>query len=233
MTLFKQSCDAPVQNATKYGYTREMQFYFVRHGETLLNAEHIHQGEDGALSQNGRNQAEKVGRALQGLGITRIIASPYPRARETAEIINAYLNVPIRYSELFVERRSPSEIIGKRTDDPEAIRIIESIDLSYHDDIYRFSDEENFIDLKKRAKKCLDLLSRQGVHETCVVTHHKFLKMLLAYMLYREHLNAHDFVKLSFFNYANNAGISVCEFNPWKRFSRTRGWNVVGYNEKA
>lgn len=210
-----------------------MRFYFVRHGETLLNAEHIRQGTEGSLSENGRHQAENVGCALEHLSIARIIASPYPRAKETAQIINVHLNVPIIYSALLGERRNPKEIIGKHTDDPEVARIIDQIDLSYHDDDYRFSDEENFTDLKKRAKKCLALLSRQGARNTCVVTHHKFLKMLLSYMLHRERLHAADFAKLSFFNTSDNAGISVCEFHPWKLFSPTRGWEIVSYNEKA
>ena len=127
----------------------------------------------------------------------------------------------------------PSEIIGKSTGDPTTIPITDRIDLAYHDDNYRFSDEENFTDLKKRARKCLDLLSHQGAHKTCVVTHHKFLKILLAYMLYRERLTATNFTKLSFFNYSSNAGISVCEYHPWKLFSRTRGWEIVDYNESA
>jgi len=210
-----------------------MRFYFVRHGETVLNAEHIRQGEEGLLSPQGQRQAEDVGRALENLSITRIIASSYPRAKETAAIINEHLKVPIIYSTLLNERRNPKEIIGKHTDDPEVARIIDQVDLSYHPDEYRFSDEENFTDLKKRARKCLTLLSLQGTNDTCVVTHHKFLKMLIAYMLHRERLHAADFAKLSFFNTADNAGITVCELNPWKIFSRTRGWEVVSYNEKA
>ncbi len=208
-----------------------MRFYLVRHGETVLNAEHIRQGEEGALSENGRRQAESVGCDLEHLHITRIITSTYPRARETATIINAHLKVPIIHSALLVERRNPSEIIGKNRDEPEVAHIIDQMDLSYHDDEYRFSDEENFIDLKKRAKKCLTFLSHQGAYATCVVTHHVFLKMLLSYMLHRERLHAADFVKLSFFNTSDNAGISICEFHPWKIFSQTRGWEIVSYNE--
>jgi broad specificity phosphatase PhoE len=106
------------------------------------------------------------------------------------------------------------------------------MDLAYHDDDYRFSDEENFVDLKKRAKKCLALLTRQGAPHTAVITHHVFLKMLLAYMLHRDRLHSADFTKLSFFNVSDNAGITVCEFNPLKIFNKTRGWSVVSYNEQ-
>lgn len=213
-------------------FMRTRRFYFVRHGETILNAQHIRQGEEGALSEKGQAQAEKVGQYLKRFRIMRGISSNYQRAKETAEIINKYLKVPILYSPLFAERRNPSEIIGKSTHDPLVERIVNQMDLTYHEDDYRFSDEENFIDEKKRARKCLSLLARQGAHETAVVTHHHFLKMLIAYLLYRERLHAGDFIKLSFFNVSDNAGITIVEFHPWNMFSRTRGWEVVSYNEQ-
>lgn len=186
----------------------------------------------GGLSEKGRRQAEKVGAYLQHLPIDRIIASTYLRAKETAEIINKHLRVPIMYSPLLVERKNPSETVGKHRDAPEVVRIVDQMDLAYHEDDFRYSDEENFADLKKRARKCLNLLARQGARETCVVTHHHFLKMLIAYLLYRERLHAKDFVKLSFFNMSDNAGISIVEYHPWRMFSKTRGWKVVSYNEQ-
>jgi probable phosphoglycerate mutase len=212
-------------------FMQPRRFYFVRHGETLLNAQHIRQGEEGGLSVAGQEQARSVGEALKTLPIGRIISSTYPRARETAEILRGYLRAPVLYSPLFAERRNPSEIIGKPTRDPEVMRIVDEMDLAYHGDDYRFSDEESFLDLRKRARKCVSLLARQGARETVIVTHHHFLKMLLAYMLYRERLHASDFVKLSFFNISDNAGISVAEFHPWKMFSKTRGWTVVSFNQ--
>ncbi len=213
-------------------YTLSMRFYFIRHGETLANAAHIHQGREGGLSPKGRAQAERDGKALEGLGIRRIIASDYPRAKETATIIDAHLHVPVLYSPLFAERHNPSEIIGKSTEDPTVAHITDQIDRSYHADDYRFSDEENFADLKMRAKKSLALLERQSGGTTCVVTHHKFLKMLLASMLYRDRLHATDFAKLSFFNPSDNAGITVVDYHPWRIFSKTR-WEILGYNEKV
>ncbi len=212
---------------------RPRRFYFVRHGETLLNAQRIRQGEEGLLSPKGRAQAEKVGLYLKRFPIERIITSTYPRAGETAAILATELKVPVLASKLFAERKNPSEIIGKSTRDPEVIRIVDQMDLAYHADDYRFSDEESFLDIKMRAKKALALLSRQGARNTVIVTHHHFLKMLLAYMLYRENIHAGDFVKLSFFNISDNAGITVCEYHPWLTFSKTRGWKVISFNEKA
>jgi broad specificity phosphatase PhoE len=211
---------------------RPRRFYFVRHGETLMNAEHVRQGEGGGLSERGKHQAHRVGKALQHLPIDRIISSTYLRARETATIINSYVKVSVVYSPLLVERRNPTEIIGKPTRDPEVTRIVDQMDLAYHDDDYRFSDEENFIDLRNRARRCLAFLARQGTRETVVVTHHHFLKMMIAFLLYRERLHANDFVKLSFYNFSDNAGITVCEYHPWRMFSETHGWEVLSFNQQ-
>lgn len=211
---------------------RPRRFYFVRHGETVMNEQHIRQGEDGGLSENGKQQAEKVGAELKRISIERIITSTYPRAKETAEIINKQLKVQIIYSRHLAERRNPKEIIGRSVNDTDVVRIVDQMDNAYHEDDYRFSDEENFIDLKLRARKCLNLLALQGTNETVVVTHHVFLKMLIAYMLYRDGLHSADFVKLSFFNYSDNAGITVCEFHPLRFLSPTRGWRVISYNEQ-
>ncbi len=211
---------------------RPRRFYFVRHGETVLNAEHIRQGADGVLSEKGCAQAERVGEHLHRFPIDRILSSTYPRATQTAGIIAELVRAPILYSPLLVERRNPSEIIGRHRDDAEVVSIVDQIENGYHADDYRFSDEENFNDLKWRARTCLKFLSHQLTRETVVVTHHVFLKMLVAYLLYRDRLHAADFVKLSFFNYSDNATITVCEFHPWKLFNPTRGWSVISYNEQ-
>jgi broad specificity phosphatase PhoE len=209
---------------------RPRRYYFVRHGQTLLNKQHLKQAGEGGLSDAGKAQADEVGAALaQVEGLRLIISSPFTRAKETSMIIGAHLAHPhIRYTPLLAERKNPSEVVGKSTHDPEVERIVDTIDLSYHEDEYRFSDEENFLDLKVRGKKCLKYLAWHGRRETCVVTHHAFLKMLLCYMLYGERLHASDFIKLSFFNPAENGGITICTYYPW-----TRRWTIEGYNESA
>lgn len=213
-------------------FMRPRRFYFVRHGETLLNAAHVKQGSEGELSELGKRQAEKIGALFAPLSIKKIISSPYERARETSKIISKNIGVSIVYTSLLSERRNPSAIVGKNVHDPEVARAIDQMDLAYHDDDYRYADEESFQDLKVRAKKCLRYLARKGSTQNCVITHHAFLKMLLSYMLHREALHSPDFIKLSFFNAADNGGISVCEFHPWKFFSKTHGWEIVSYNEQ-
>ena len=73
--------------------------YFVRHGETVLNAQNIRQGADGSLTEFGRTQAlETAKRFPKHRGSPQvIIASPFERTRETAEIIAKELNKKVEY----------------------------------------------------------------------------------------------------------------------------------------
>jgi broad specificity phosphatase PhoE len=209
---------------------RPKRFYMVRHGQTILNEQSIKQGAEGKLNAKGRLQAEHLGIYLKQFPISVILSSPYERAVETAELIAKQTLAPVQTTPLLAERRNPSEVIGKRTDDPEVARIVSLTERGYHEDDFRFSDEENFADMKARARECLAFLEKAGGAATAVVTHHAMLQMLLSYLLYRERLHASDYVKLAYFNPAENAGVTICEYHPWMRFSPTRGWVVIAYS---
>ncbi len=206
-------------------------FYIVRHGRTVLNGHHIKQGAEGRLDSAGELQAEHLGVYLKQVRVQQIITSPYERAIQTAELIRSQVHKPVIVSPLFAERRNPSEVLGRSTHDEEVISIVGKIERGYHDDDFRFSDEENFADLKKRSSACLAYLEKLRGTSFAVVTHHALLQVLLSYMLYREDLHAEQYVKLAFFNPAENGGVTICEYHPWKRFSPTRGWEIVAYNE--
>jgi len=71
-------------------------FYFLRHGETDWNREHLAQGQtDIGLNDTGRTQAAAAAVLLRGRGLTCIVASPLRRARETAAIVAAVLALPV------------------------------------------------------------------------------------------------------------------------------------------
>lgn len=74
----------------------QVPFWFIRHGQTRYNQAGLVQGVlDVNLNETGRAQAERAGPLLVGKGITTIISSPLRRARETADIINQSLHLPI------------------------------------------------------------------------------------------------------------------------------------------
>lgn len=69
--------------------------YLVRHGETDWNRQRRIQGRtDIPLNDTGREQARLTGMLLTRRPITRVVASPLGRARETAEIIARELGLP-------------------------------------------------------------------------------------------------------------------------------------------
>src|SRR5262245_49846715 len=62
--------------------------YLIRHGQTATNQAHLIQGWNSEpLNARGRWQAERTGERLARAGLAALYASPFSRARETAEII--------------------------------------------------------------------------------------------------------------------------------------------------
>ncbi|MDD2421676.1 MAG: alpha-ribazole phosphatase [Heliobacteriaceae bacterium] len=70
--------------------------FLIRHGETEWNQTGRYQGHsDVALSEKGRNQAERLAWRLKDGQIDRIYASDLERAVETAGALAARLNKPV------------------------------------------------------------------------------------------------------------------------------------------
>ncbi len=206
--------------------------YFVRHGETENNAKNIRQGPEGSLSEQGRTQALATSqRFSRHKGRPQaIISSPYQRTKETAEIIGKELKIKkIEYSDLLVERRNPSEIVGHWGEEVGVKHIVDQMDKSYHADDLRISDEENFVDLKMRAKKLLAYIKRRREKRIIMVTHGIFLKMVVSYMIYGDKLTASQYNNLSYFNPINNAGMAICSYTT--HFFRKSEWKLLVWND--
>jgi broad specificity phosphatase PhoE len=204
--------------------------YFVRHGESILNAKGIRQGRDGGLSPQGIEQATQtaVGLVREKKHFQVLISSPYERTVQTAKIINEQLHLPIEYLDLLVERKNPTEIIGKEKDSREVLAITDRIDNSFHDNDFRYSDEENFTDLKQRARALLKYIEEREEKRILMVTHGIFLKMFIAYMLYGDGMNASDYVHLSYENNMDNAGVVICSCTT--RWFRKPKWKLLLWN---
>lgn len=210
-----------------------MKIYFVRHGQSTSNVDDREQGPDSPLTPLGKQQAEFVAKRFNDIPITRIIASPYVRAHETAEIIAAHLKKEIEYSELYVERRPVSEMIGKPGSSPEyqAIRKI-SEEKRRIDPSWKYSDEESFTELKARAKAALVYLIEQDADHALVVTHGGFLKTMISYMVFGDALEYGTYVDMFNTFKTKNTGITVAEYkvdpNPF-----IGGWDILAWNDHA
>ena len=79
---------------------------FLRHGESVGNAEDRFQGHaDFPLTEKGRAQAQALADRwrAENVPFDKCIASPLLRARQTAEIISAALNVPLEFDPDWME----------------------------------------------------------------------------------------------------------------------------------
>lgn len=80
-------------------------FFVLRHGQTDWNVQARLQGStDIPLNDTGRAQARLAAELLEGLGITRIVASPLSRALETARIVGERLALTPDIDERLIER---------------------------------------------------------------------------------------------------------------------------------
>ena len=83
-----------------------MTLLYLRHGQTDWNARNLVQGRtDIPLNERGREQARAQAEALttHRPPVEIIYASPMKRARETAEIIQQALDMPLRFDDRLVE----------------------------------------------------------------------------------------------------------------------------------
>ncbi len=96
-------------------------FYIFRHGQSTYNLAGRTQGRtnDSVLTDLGKSQALEVGKKLKGKNIQAIICSPLNRAKQTAELANQSLNVPVVYDDHFIEV-NVGEIEGMHYEDIQA-----------------------------------------------------------------------------------------------------------------
>jgi len=82
-------------------------FVFLRHGESVGNAESRWQGQSNyPLTERGRAQARALAERWisEGIKFDLIVSSPLVRAKETAEIIASALNVKVEANPIWMER---------------------------------------------------------------------------------------------------------------------------------
>jgi broad specificity phosphatase PhoE len=205
-----------------------MKVYFVRHAQSSFNAQDLlHQYHEGELSEFGVKQAEFVAMRFSDIRLDVIISSPYERAKETSKIISSVVNRPIIFSELLSEFKGPSELEGKRKDDPEVLRINRLMSEHRSDVSWKYSDEESYGELRTRALAVLDYLAMQEYENVLCITHGLFLRVIIATMLFGQKMSREEMVQFMRFVRINNTGISVCELLA------SNQWRLVTLNDHA
>src|SRR3989344_2829849 len=125
----------------------EKHVYFVRHGESDSNADGVHRDTEAVLTEKGHGQARIVAKRIARIGVDAIIASSSTRTVETAEVIGRVIGLPVEKNDLFVERRRPSFVVGRRIDDSDVRKAMHELFEGDRESGHRHSDEENLEDL--------------------------------------------------------------------------------------
>lgn len=186
--------------------------------------EPVWRGTDSPLTLKGRKQAAFIAERCMKFPVEVVISSVLRRARETAETITARTGAPLETSDLFFERRRPKEQAGRPKDDPEAVRSEKKIWTNFHVPGFRFSDEENFDDLKERAEQALEFLENRIENNILVVTHGFFMRILAARAIFGEKLTGYECGRFMRTFHMENTGVTVFSFDKEREDSPWRLW---------
>ncbi len=201
----------------------------IRHGESQGNANAVYQNPDSPLTASGRNQSLRVAaRLAKDEPYHALVSSTLRRARETAEIIGEKLGLSPATSDLFVERRKPSAHIGLGKVSPEMLAISKTIHENFREG-FRFSDEENFDDLKSRAGRALAHLAALPCERILVATHGVFMRCMAAHATFGQAISGREMGEFMRAFRTDNGGIATLEYDE----SRANPWLIRSWNDRA
>jgi probable phosphoglycerate mutase len=209
----------------------EKTVYFVRHGQSEDNAAPVFQSPDSPLSELGRSQARRVAGRVSKLSFEALIASPFQRAKETAEAIARVTGMEPEYSELFTERRKPACLNGKPYNDERVNAIWREWERSFYTPGMRVADGENFGDLIRRADNALAFLKDRDERSLAVVTHGFFLGTIVARALLGDMLSGEALRRFQRMVSMENTGLTVMRYR--QAFEEEPAWRLWTYNDHA
>lgn len=158
--------------------------YLVRHGETEYNRRRIVQGRgvDAELNETGHQQAAALATRFADVRLHAIYASSLRRAQQTAAAVHQHHStVPVEHlADLDEMAWGRYEGMGASDELTAAFaRFHEQWGSGQFDD--RVPGGESILEVETRARRALDyIVSRHAGQQVLVVTHGRFLRVLLA-----------------------------------------------------
>jgi broad specificity phosphatase PhoE len=159
---------------------RKGRLILVRHGESEGNRDRsFTQHVDVPLTEKGREQARAAGdRIAKMFEPTRMFASPYARARVTAEIIGERLNLPVE-----IEPALREQSFGVFAGQPYESMLS---DAAFHQGprwSWRPRDGESLVDVYERAVPAFERIAQAWTsHDVVVVSHGGVMLALCAFV---------------------------------------------------
>jgi broad specificity phosphatase PhoE len=162
--------------------TKSYDFVFLRHGESVGNAEERFQGQsDFPLTDAGRRQALALAERwlMEGVKFDVVLTSPLSRAKETAEIVAGRLNLPVQADSIWLERDAGG-ISGLTRE--EASKQFPEREFTTPYDAFGESGEGDW-ELYLRAGKAVHELLKRPAGKYLVVTHGGLLNKVMYVIL--------------------------------------------------
>lgn len=208
--------------------------FFIRHGMTKANIDHIFQLDSEPLADEGLQQVESILTKIKDLKIQSIYSSKMERALQTAKRIGLEFNVAIKEEERLNEIRSATSIHGKSVYDPECIDLVARIDVGYtnrHQNA--IADEELYKDITQRVSSFLSDISASKDQYIIAVTHHRLISFILAQMLdYQIDNSIHSHFE-HLFNLSNASIVHVTyDMDAVNRYTkRLSPWRLISIHQ--
>ena len=209
----------------------EKTVYLVRHGQSEGNVGGVYQTEDSPLSGKGKEQAQEIAERVSKLDFEKLISSPYPRARETARVIENKLGIEAEESMLFVERKKPKSIDGKPHTDKAAGVVWREWEKSLRSEGLKVEDGNNYGEMVTRADKALEYLLQRPEEKMVVVTHGFFTRILVARVLLGKALTPELFAQFDHIVAPQNTALTVLRYKD--AFEQESCWRLWIYNDHA
>lgn len=205
--------------------------YLVRHAESEGNIGKVQQGPSTPLSEKGNQQTAFIAERFKTIDIDCIISSPQTRAKTTAEAVSRVIGKDIEFSDLLIERKKPTAIIGIDRSSDEFNKVEDAIRDNFHNLDWKHSDEENFLDLKARAVQLLAHADSISGENILMVSHGVFMAMIAAYAMFGDELTSQEFWKVFVGTEHNNTGITVLKQSKYK--DEPMRWKLLTWNDHA
>jgi 2,3-bisphosphoglycerate-dependent phosphoglycerate mutase len=193
---------------------------FLRHAESVGNAEKRPQGQaDFPLTEKGQSQAWALVDywKTQDLKLDLILSSPLSRAKETAEIIAAELDIGIETDPVWMERDNGKlagllhEEAAEKFPEPEYMPLFQTVAETGE------SQWEVFL----RAGQAINSLMKRGPGRYLVVGHGGLFNMVMYNMIgLTPQANYHG----AWFRFAN------CGFTPVRYYPLDGVWEIRAHN---
>lgn len=203
--------------------------YFVRHGEGENNAKNTeaYVAANARLTPKGHEQAKVIAERASHIPVDAIVSSTMTRAHQTAEYASQKIGKPVELTDLFIERLSPTSLVGQPWNNAETQRIEAEWVTSNFVEGMRVLDGHNFDDIKERGRNALLYLEARPESNILVFTHGHFLKMLFSHVVLRGSFTGAQFQLIESALKTKNTGLTVFTHDPDDERAKwiVRVWN--------